>query len=89
MRSLPEDLHARYEHCRNYNLVQYPGGEEPSPLPCGGTTRCWIENKENIAIVVGYATCSDTEQYNKKIGRAISLGRALKNLEEHNRMELG
>lgn len=82
-REIPEGLHARYEHCRNYQLGSLDvTGVETMPLNSrGGTTCCYLEDEDNKVVARGYAQCSPSDQYNKSIGRAISLGRALKEYE--------
>lgn len=67
---VPEGLVAQYEHCRN--------------SPRGGTTICRILNNNRVVVAVGEALCADNDQYAKKIGRDISLGRALKELHNGN-----
>lgn len=77
---LPEGLHFRFEHCRNY----LPGviGFDVIPIsPLGGMTIARLENEDKKVLAIGYATCSDTEQCVKKIGRDISSGRAWKSYQ--------
>lgn len=76
---LPEGLHFRFEHCRNYQAGVLTGSEDVIPVdPRGGTTIAHLENDENEVLEKGYAHCSKNEQYVKKIGRDIAAGRALK-----------
>lgn len=60
------------------------GGSRPHPsadvLPHGGRTTCKLTFPDGTEIW-GVAECSGRDQYNKKIGRDISLGRALKQAE--------
>lgn len=72
-KEVPEGLHARYEHVRPLEPPLYD-----RPKSCGGNTYCYLENDGNVALASGVANCNVNEQYNKKIGRDISLGRALK-----------
>ena len=51
-----------------------------APSPRGGHTTCQIKLPDGSE-VVGVAECSQLDNYSKKIGRNISLGRALKRLE--------
>lgn len=54
--------------------------DEVSPLsPLGGTTVAIIKQGEDI-VAKGVAKCSDQDNYNKKIGANIALGRALRKL---------
>lgn len=82
-KTIPEGLHARFEHCRNYQAGPFNGMAIPLD-PRGGTTSCYIEDEDNNVVAHGYAKCARAEQYNKKIGRDISLGRALKAYETFN-----
>lgn len=47
--------------------------------PFGGRTTCKITLADGVE-AWGVAECSNRDNYNKKIGRDIALGRALKNL---------
>lgn len=47
------------------------------PLPHGGHTSCTLTFPDGTE-VVGVAECSRRDPYNKKIGRDIAVGRALK-----------
>lgn len=83
---VPEGLVAQYEHCRNYDPVIEGYTENtvvitPTVSPCGGTTICRILDENRVVVAVGEALCADNDQYVKKIGRDISLGRALKELD--------
>ena len=41
-------------------------------------TKCIIKDKEGNTIGVGYAVLSEKDQFSRKIGRKVSLSRALK-----------
>lgn len=75
---LPEGLHFRYEHCRNFSKPNGYGFDPTIISPLGGVTLAYLENDKNEILETGAAYCSETEQYVKKIGRDISSGRALK-----------
>lgn len=49
--------------------------------PCGGLTVAQIYDGEKL-IAEGTALCSPDDNFNKKIGRAIATGRALKELRK-------
>lgn len=49
-------------------------------LPRGGFTKVTIKTPDGREFC-GVAKCSDNDNYNKKIGVAIAIGRALKGLE--------
>ncbi len=61
----------RVMHMRNKSDVGYD--------PHGGTTRVEITTPEGKELV-GEARCSNQDNYSKKIGVAIALGRAFKNV---------
>lgn len=82
-REIPEGLHARYEHQRNFNVFRLNFRTESRSIdPRGGKTICYLENDNNEVVATGVARCSDEDSYVKKIGRDISLGRALKELAD-------
>jgi hypothetical protein len=62
------------QHHRNYEYAK--------PLPCGGSTIVKITEPEGRWSVAGYARCSRFDNYNKRRGIAIALGRAAKNVRE-------
>lgn len=41
-------------------------------------TACDLLDKDNVIVASGYSTCSYKDQPRRKIGRAIAVGRALK-----------
>ena len=52
--------------------------DEPGKVSCrGGVTICFVPEEDDY-MSVGIAVCSPLDPYNKKIGRQIALGRALK-----------
>lgn len=82
---VPDGLIVRYEHCRHYTGVNHVYKTAITyPDPKGGTTICRLIRQyvgaDDEVVAVGEAQCSDEDQYVKKIGRDISLGRALKEL---------
>ena len=48
------------------------------PLPRGGATFVDIFNKAGVPIAFGKAICSEKDGFNRRLGRSIALGRALK-----------
>jgi hypothetical protein len=84
MREVPEGYHVRFQHSRILQNT-FP---KLLPSPRGGRTYCYLEDESNVPVVTGVAYCSKEDQYNKKIGRAISLGRALKAYDEYVREEM-
>lgn len=74
-------LVAEFTHHRNKD--KWHG--EVFPSTKGGYTTCKLidstDPEKPDVRAVGYAQCSDYDNYNKGIGRVISLGRALKKLD--------
>ena len=67
-------------HLRRFEKL--PEGEVRI-IPTGGATRVRIscpDNPETI-IATGIAYCSNRDNYNRKLGLTIAIGRALKQLE--------
>lgn len=73
---VPEGLRVRYQHHRYLD----PSGEGTSPKG-GWTTASLLRDTEDGEQVVatGISYCHLNDNFNRKIGRDISLGRALKN----------
>jgi hypothetical protein len=51
----------------------------------GGTTTATIYDQDGNMAARGFARCRPDEQFNKRLGKLISLGRALKALEERSK----
>lgn len=49
--------------------------------PRGGRTHCAIVNDQGHFVATGIANCSRKDNFNAKMGRMISMGRAMKALE--------
>ena len=63
-------------YCRHYTR----GKTYWEPALRGGVTRCYIYDDTKELVAIGEAQCSLEDQFVYRIGREISLGRALKNL---------
>jgi len=74
-RQVPEGTQVRFRHER---LTHGPTG---ALLPRGGSTECKLTLPDGSE-VVAYAECLLIDNYSKKIGRDISLGRALVQAEQ-------
>lgn len=88
MNSLPDGYKAYVTHFRRFRgrmefLTRFDamneGIEEP-PMPSGGATEATIVDPEGNIVAADYALCSYRDNYNKKLGRNIAIGRALKNM---------
>ena len=84
-RTLPEGFTVIYDHERPYvvgnMLVVGFRVNGQQPLPRGGCTVATILDADRNLVAFGEATCHERDNYNRRIGRMIALGRALKNLE--------
>jgi len=76
MRQLPEGFYVKYQHDRIYADPDWI-----SPLPTGGTTTANVYDGDSNLVATGESKCSPNECYNKRLGRGISLGRALAQLD--------
>lgn len=70
-----------WQHLRHFGNGVYRTNKKnfTSLCPKGGVTQCTIEKDRN-EISCALAECSENDNYNKNIGRKISLQRALNNL---------
>lgn len=64
--SLPEGYQARFNHIRI------------DDSPRGGATFCSVLDADDHVVARGSAFCNAKDNFNKRIGRDIALGRALK-----------
>lgn len=51
------------------------------PHPCGGKTIARILREDGTVLAEGEARCCPRDSFNRKVGRQISLGRALKKVQ--------
>lgn len=65
----------RYRHLRNYNL-------DGTVSQYGGSTICTVYDDETQQVSIGYSLCHECDTFNRKLGRTISHGRAMKRLRE-------
>ena len=79
------EAYAKFFHFRNFgDIGTYLSRAEAPwaiPLPFGGATYCILEDENQDILAFGYAVCSEQDNFNKKLGRTIALGRALKSYE--------
>jgi len=79
VRSLPAGHYVKYQHNRLNEFS--PDGSWARFSPTGGTTVARIYNSEDQQVAAGEARCSPSEQFNRRLGRDIALGRALAQLD--------
>jgi len=67
----------RVIHTRNYKKVQKIDGYYYELLAKGGTTTIQITSSDKQSDVEGIAACSIEDNFDRKLGNSIALGRAL------------
>ena len=91
--AVPDGLTVRYEHHRRGRT---PSGltftvsptdrrhlsPEDTILPTGGVTVAHLVDDAGNEIITAYAQCHDRDNYNRRIGRDIARGRAIKHYLE-------
>jgi hypothetical protein len=87
IRQVPADMKVRYEHIRFQRGARAGKRSRLITLPKGGRTRCKLYRQgqdPNVdrPVAVGIAECSRHDNYDKKIGRTIALGRAIKQAQK-------
>ena len=71
-------------HIRRYDVTGRCACEHYSePFPCGGLTTVDLLDAEGNRLGSGEARCSPKDNYNRKLGFHIALGRALKRMRSH------
>lgn len=91
---MPEGLKVRFRHERRLRNVwaghtylgtywdaRRDGLESQDILPQGGTTTCRLVSEDGAVVAEGVAVCSRRDNYCKRLGRDVSLGRALNALK--------
>jgi hypothetical protein len=85
--TLPEGCKVHITHFRRYEetpfyMTRFDASFEGfKVLPTGGATEALILDEENNPLAIGLADCSPRDAFNKKIGRDIAVGRAVKQLK--------
>lgn len=81
---LPEGYSVRYRHSRMTaaGAMIPPGDMLLAPSPKGGETEAKVFDRDGSLAAMGVATCHERDSFNRRIGRDIALGRALKRLAE-------
>lgn len=69
-------------HSRHYFLRDRLNGTSSEVSPRGGFTVIEITSPDKQINTSGKAVCSDEDNYDRKVGNAIALGRAYKNALE-------
>jgi hypothetical protein len=67
----------RVIHTRNHKKVRKLNGYYYELLAKGGTTTIQITSSDKHSDVEGIAVCSNEDNFNRKLGNSIALGRAL------------
>lgn len=71
----------RVLHTRPQKVIQKLMGKSYEVSPRGGATVIELTTPDKVLTVSGEAICSLADNFNRKVGNSIALGRALKQLE--------
>ena len=66
------------------DMIYEEFGNLKNVLPCGGMTSVTVESSDGKEYFMNDANCSKKDNYSKKLGVKIALGRILKQMEEEN-----
>lgn len=72
----------RVLHQRNYFLRNRMDGASSEVCAKGGVTEIQLTSPDKTINVSGRAVCSEEDNYDRKVGNAIALGRAWKEAEK-------
>ena len=72
----------RVLHTRNYDMKQRLGGEYRELSNFGGYTKIEVTTPDQSITVAGEAHCSTKDNFNRRVGNSIALGRALSKLNQ-------
>lgn len=72
----------RVLHQRNYFLRNRMDGTSSEVCAKGGRTEIQLTSPDKAVNVSGVAVCSEEDNYDRKVGNAIALGRAWKEAEK-------
>lgn len=76
----------RVRHERRYAFgITRSAAMNPPPLAKGGRTVVQIIDESGAVVVEAEARCRSNENYNRRLGRTIALGRALKKMGANGR----
>jgi hypothetical protein len=75
---LPEGYYVKYRHNRVTTDGEFTAGNAPGAK--GGETEARIYGPDDSLVALGIATCHERDNFCRRIGRDIALGRALKQL---------
>lgn len=79
----------RVMHSRLNECVKKIGGDYFQIASRGGSTTIEVTTPDKQITVTGKSVCSLEDNFNRRVGNEIALGRALQQLPEHFKNELG
>lgn len=85
---LPDGYKVKYRHRRlaagsGHYIDELAHGSFPiAPAAKGGETEAKVYDPDDSVVAIGVATCHERDNFSRRIGRDIALGRALKRLAE-------
>ncbi len=71
----------RVLHARHTRALKSLFSDKFELSPCGGSTTIELTTPDKSKTVFGKSVCSLEDNFNRKVGNSIALGRALKQLE--------
>jgi hypothetical protein len=71
----------RVMHTRNFDLYQRIDGVAKEISNFGGNTKIEVTTPDMTTTVTGQSKCSDKDNFNRRLGNSIALGRALDKLK--------
>jgi hypothetical protein len=80
---VPEGYSVKFTH-RRFHRSAHPGKFDDHPVLSekGGWTTARLIGPDGLVVLAETAYCHPSDNYNKRIGRAVSLGRALRRARE-------
>lgn len=72
----------RVLHTRNYKTVHKMDGVYKELLAKGGSTTIEVTTPDRSITVAGTSICSELDNFDRKLGNSIALGRAIAKLNE-------
>ncbi len=71
----------RVMHLRHRDLIKTIDGEYPIISNFGGSTTIEVTTPDGSITGIGKALCSDKDNFNRRLGNSIALGRAMEHIK--------
>jgi hypothetical protein len=81
----PNDLWIAVEEAKRFGQIKkYRSRKNVQTVYYGnGFTVCHVEDENRNVLVTGYSFCGPLDQFNKKVGRHIAIGRGMRELKKY------